>query len=300
MNFARKRQNSSIYWHAFDTSSWIDASSVPSSLTVWKGWARVSDFERISYEKSGRLAIVTICREEARNALDDQANIELGRAFDRFAADDDAWVAIITGKGDKAFCAGNDMKARARGEQLNKDKWSGGFGGLTSRHDLFKPVICAVNGSAIGGGFEIALACDIVIAADHAQFGASEVKHGQLAGAGGAQRLPRGLTWQRAMAMLLTGRNIDAATAADWGLVNQIVPGARLMDTALSWAEEIAANSPLAVRATKETALCGLDLPLDQAIDTSFPGRDVLRASGDFREGPRAFAEKREPQWMGN
>lgn len=259
----------------------------------------MSDFERINYQKDGRIVIVTICREEARNALDDQANIELGRAFDRFAADDDAWVAIITGSGDKAFCAGNDMKARARGEQLDKDKWSGGFGGLTSRHDLFKPVICAVNGRALGGGFEIVLACDIVIAADHAGFGLSEVKHGQLAGAGGPHRLARGLTWQRAMGMVLTGRDIDAATAANWGLVNQIVPGPQLLDVARAWAEEIAANSPLAVRATKEAAVRGLSLPLDRAIGTTFPGRDVLRASGEFKEGPRAFAEKRKPQWTG-
>ena len=259
----------------------------------------MSDFERIDYQKNGRIVVVTICREETRNALDDQANIELGRAFDRFAADDDAWVAIITGSGDKAFCAGNDMKARERGEQLNKEKWSSGFSGLTSRNDLFKPVIGAVNGSALGGGFEIVLACDIVIAADHARFSLSEVKHGQLAGAGGPHRLVRGITWQRAMGMALTGRDIDVETAADWGLVNQIVPGPQLMDMARAWAEEIAANSPLAVRATQDSAVRGLSLPLDQAIGTTFPGRDALRASGEFKEAPPAFSEKRKPLWTG-
>jgi len=259
----------------------------------------VHEFQRISYRRDGPIATVTIRRIEARNALDNLANIELGQAFDAFAADDEAWVAIITGEGDKAFCAGNDMKARARGEELTKEKWSGGFGGLANRHDLFKPVICAANGSAFGGGFEIMLACDIVIAADHARFGLPEVRFGQLAGAGGAHRLPRSVPWQRAMGMLLTGRDIDAETAAEWGFVNEVVPIGQVMETAQSWAQEIAANSPLAVQATKETASRGLSRPLSEVIDHSFPGRDKLRASEDFKEGPRAFAEKRRPQWQG-
>lgn len=253
----------------------------------------------IDYQQDGPVVTVTIRRAASRNALNNDANIALGQAFDRFAADESAWVAIITGEGEQAFCAGNDMKARARGDQLTKEKWSGGFGGLTTRHDLFKPVICAVNGTALGGEFEIVLACDIVIAADHARFGLPEVKFGQLAGAGGAHRLPRALPWQRAMGMLLTGDDIDAATAAAWGIVNEVVPGDRLMETARRWAGRIAANAPLAVRATKETALCGLSRPLSDVIDHSFPGRDALRASADFKEGPRAFAEKRKPQWQG-
>jgi crotonobetainyl-CoA hydratase len=256
-------------------------------------------FERISYALDGPVAIVTIRRAEARNALDNLANIELGQAFDHFAADPDAWVAIITGEGDRAFCAGNDMKARARGDVLTQDEWSGGFGGLARRHDLTKPIICAVNGVALGGGFEIVLACDIVIAAEHARFGLPEVRFGQFAGAGGVHRLPRALGWQRAMGMLLTGRDIDARTAAEWGLVNEVVPGDRLMETARGWAREIAAQSPLAVQATKEAASRGLHMPLEQAIATSFPGRDTLRNSRDFIEGPRAFAERRKPRWSG-
>lgn len=259
----------------------------------------MSGQQRITYEKHGVVAVVTIRREEVRNALDNLANIQMGQAFDQFAADPQAWVAIITGAGEQAFCAGNDMKARARGDQLTKEAWSGGFGGLTTRHDLLKPVICAVNGAALGGGFEIVQACDIVIAAEHARFALPEVKFGQFAGAGGAHRLPRALSWQRAMGMLLTGRDIDAATAASWGLVNEVVPADRLMERTMAIAREIAGNSPLAVRATKEAALRGLDLPLDQAIDTSFPGRDTLRASDEFLEGPRAFAEKRKPHWSG-
>lgn len=256
-------------------------------------------YQRIRYELNGHIATVTIARPEARNALDNLANIELGKAFDDFAADPDAWVAIITAEGDKAFCAGNDLKAVARGDVLTQDEWSGGFGGLARRHDLFKPVICAANGSAYGGGFEIVLACDIVIAADHARFALPEVRIGRLAGAGGAHRLPRALPWQRAMGMLLTGRDIDAAQAYEWGLVNEVAPADQLMAVARRWAEELAAVSPLALRATKEAAVLGLHMPLEQAIGTSFPGRDVLRASEDFPEGPRAFAEKRAPRWTG-
>jgi enoyl-CoA hydratase/carnithine racemase len=171
-------------------------------------------FERISYVMDGHVAIVTIRRPEVRNALDNLANIELGQAFDQFAADHDAWVAVITGEGDQSFCAGNDMKARARGDILTQDTWSGGFGGLVRRHDLDKPVVCAANGTALGGGFEILLACDIVVASDQARFGLPEVRFGQFAGAGGAHRLPRFLPWQRAMGMLLTGRDIDAGACA--------------------------------------------------------------------------------------
>ena len=256
-------------------------------------------YERISYELEDHVATVTIARAEARNALDNLANIELGQAFDDFAADPDAWVAIITAEGDKAFCAGNDLKAAARGDVLTQDQWSGGFGGLARRHDLFKPVICAANGSAYGGGFEIVLACDIVIAADHARFSLPEVRIARLAGAGGAHRLPRALPWQRAKGMLLTGRDIDAATALDWGLVNEVVPGGALMETAQRWARELAGLSPLALQASKEAAALGLHMSLERAIGTSFPGRDALRASPDFQEGPRAFAEKRPPRWTG-
>jgi enoyl-CoA hydratase/carnithine racemase len=259
----------------------------------------MSDYQRIRYVVRDHVATVTIARPEARNALDNLANIELGQAFDRFAADVDVWVAVITGEGDKAFCAGNDLKAAARGDVLTPDKWSGGFGGLARRHDLFKPVIAAVNGAAFGGGFEIVLACDIVIAADHVRFALPEARIGKLAGAGGAHRLPRALPWQRAMGMLLTGRDIDAATALQWGLVNEVVPLAELESVAHRWTTELASLSPLALRATKEAAVRGLHMPLEEAIGTSFPSRDVLRASPDFNEGARAFSEKRKPVWTG-
>lgn len=259
----------------------------------------MSAYHRIRCELEGQVATITIARPDCRNALDNLANIELSRAFDDFAADGNARVAIITGEGDKAFCAGNDLKAAARGDVLTQDKWSGGFGGITRRHDLFKPVIAAVNGAALGGGFEIVLACDIVVAADHARFALPEVRIGKLAGAGGAHRLPRLLPWQRAMGMLLAGREIDAATALTYGIVNEVVPASELAGTARNWAAELAALSPLALRAAKEAAMRGLDMPLDKAIATSFPSRDMLRASADFHEGARAFAEKRKPVWTG-
>lgn len=259
----------------------------------------MSEYQRIRYAMREHVATVTIARPDARNALDNLANIELGQVFDRFAADADAWVAVITGEGDKAFCAGNDLKAAARGDALTPDKWSGGFGGLARRHDLFKPVIAAVNGAAFGGGFEIVLACDIVIAADHVRFALPEAKIGKLAGAGGAHRLPRALPWQRAMGMLLTGRDIDAATALQWGLVNEVVPLVELEGVAHRWANELASLSPLALRAAKEAAVRGLHMPLEEAIGTSFSSRDVLRASPDFNEGARAFSEKRKPVWIG-
>jgi enoyl-CoA hydratase/carnithine racemase len=160
-------------------------------------------------------------------------------------------------------------------------------------------VIAAVNGAAFGGGFEIVLACDIVIAADHARFALPEARIGKLAGAGGAHRLPRVLPWQRAMGLLLTGRDIDAATAMAWGLVNEVVPGVDLHETVQRWARDLSELSPLALRAAKEAALRGLDMTLQDAIGTSFPSRDLLRASPDFHEGARAFAEKRAPVWTG-
>jgi enoyl-CoA hydratase/carnithine racemase len=254
-------------------------------------------YQNIRYEQFDRIVRVTIEREASRNALDNQSNIELGHAFDRFAADDDAWVAIITGTGNKAFSAGNDLKAAARGDVLEHDKWSGGMGGLCTRHDLFKPVIAAVNGAAFGGGFEIVLACDMVIAADHARFALPEARIGKLAGAGGVHRLPRALPWQRAMGMLLTGDEISAHLALDWGIINAVVAADDLEKAAMDLATRLSLLSPLALRATKEAAMRGLTLPLDEAIATSFPSRDVLRASSDFNEGARAFAEKRAPVW---
>jgi enoyl-CoA hydratase/carnithine racemase len=177
----------------------------------------------------------------------------------------------------------------------------GGFAGLTNpRHfKLTKPIIAAVNGFALGGGLELAMACDIVIAADTATLGLPEVKRGIIAGGGGVHRLPRQLPLKIAMGYLLTGKNISAEEAQRWGLVNEVVPAAELMDAARRWANEIAEAAPLSVRATKEAALAGLELSLDEAYNTTFPATQAMRGSNDSREGVAAFGERRKPNWTG-
>ncbi len=260
-------------------------------------------YEFIKVEKKEHLSIITINRPEVMNALHPPASQEMDDAFNDFAADPDAWIAILTGAGDKAFSAGNDLKwqaqhgATALREGMKSLK--GGLGGITLRFDLFKPVIAAVNGLALGGGFECALACDIIIAAENASFGLPEPTVGMIAGAGGVHYLPRAIPYHLAMGMMLTARRISALEALQMGLVNQVVPPEQLRSTAESWAEKILACSPLAIRASKEATLKGLALPIEQAAKTMFPGQTALYQSEDFVEGPKAFAEKRKPQWKG-
>jgi enoyl-CoA hydratase/carnithine racemase len=254
------------------------------------------------YEKRGHIAYVTINRPERLNALHPPANLELNGIWDDVAADPDVWVAILTGAGDRAFSAGNDLKYTAEhaGTSFATGPFiRGGFGGITNRYDLFKPVIGAVNGWAMGGGFEMALACDILIAADTAQFGLPEPRVGLVAGAGGMHRLPRQLPEKIALGMLLTGKPIDAARAAHFGLVNEVVARDQLMAAAERWANEIMECAPLAVRGSKEAAKVGLDLPLEAAIRRGYDNVARHMASADRLEGPRAFAEKRPPRWSG-
>jgi enoyl-CoA hydratase/carnithine racemase len=259
--------------------------------------------EFICVEKKGHITIVTINRPEVMNALHPPASKEMDDAFNDFAADPDAWVAILTGAGDKAFSAGNDLKWQAQhgGEALHNamQGLKGGLGGITLRFDLFKPIIAAVNGLALGGGFECALACDIIVASENASFGLPEPTVGMIAGAGGVHYLPRAIPYHLAMGMMMTARRITAQEALQMGLVNQVVPLEQLMSTAESWAERILACSPLAIRASKEAALKGLAMPLEQAAKTRFPAQVALYQSEDFVEGPKAFAEKRKPQWKG-
>jgi enoyl-CoA hydratase/carnithine racemase len=260
-------------------------------------------YDHVIYEKRDHVAYVTLNRPERMNALDAHSHAELIEIFDDFDRDDDAWLAILTGAGDRAFSAGNDLKATAaldRGQSSGPRRPAkGGFGGITSRFDLWKPVIGAVNGWAMGGGCEMALACDILVAAENAQFGLPEPRVGLVAGAGGMHRLPRQIPLKVAMGMMLTAKPINAARAYELGLVNEVVSLAELMPTAERWAREIMECAPFAVRGSKEAALRGLDLPLETAIARPYSNIQMHMASEDRVEGPRAFAEKRQPQWKG-
>ncbi|HZR79792.1 MAG TPA: enoyl-CoA hydratase-related protein [Candidatus Binatia bacterium] len=257
-------------------------------------------FEFVRYEKRGRIAWVTLDRPEVMNALHPPCHDELERIWDDFAADPEVWVAILTGAGERAFSAGNDLKWTAQHGGKMPPMPPGGFAGLTARFDLTKPVIGAVNGFALGGGFEIALCCDVLVAAEHARFGLPEPKVGLMAAAGGAQRLPRQLPLKIAMAMMLTGEPIDARRALELGLVNEVVPMAELAAAAERWASRILECSPLSVRATKQAAMDSLDRPLREAIGIqNYPAVLQLLRSEDALEGPRAFAEKRKPSWKG-
>lgn len=257
----------------------------------------MSSYQFISTRSHGNIFVLTINRPEVMNALHPPASSEMAAAWDDFAADPDLWVAIITGAGERAFSAGNDLKYQAAGETVRLP--ASGFGGLTSRFDLHKPIIAAVGGVALGGGFEIALACDIIIASDNAVFALPEPKVGMAALAGGLHRLPRQVGLKTAMAMMLTGRHIDAAEAHRIGLVQEVCRAEELGERALAWAGEIARCAPLSVRATKQATLAGLGLPLEEAMRTRSSAVYEMLHSDDYREGPRAFTEKRRPQWKG-
>jgi enoyl-CoA hydratase/carnithine racemase len=255
------------------------------------------ELEFVRYEKRDRIAWVTINRPEVMNALHPPANDELSRVWDDFARDADTWVAVLTGAGERAFSAGNDLKWTAQHGVPRMPK--GGFGGIVSRDDIWKPMIAAVNGVALGGGLEIALACDIIIAADTARLGLPEPRVGLMAAAGGVHRLPRCIPLKVAMGMMLTGRHVTAAEAHRIGLVNEVVPAKDLHAAAERWAREILECSPLSVQATKQAALQGLAKPVLEAMTGHYPLVQKLFTSEDVVEGPRAFAEKRKPVWKG-
>ena len=248
-------------------------------------------------ETSDHVMTVRINRPDRLNALHPPSNVELGRVFDDFAADDDLWVAIITGEG-RGFSAGNDLRYQAEGGQ--RVAMPRGFGGLTSRFDLTKPVIAAVNGVAMGGGFEIALACDLIVASDKAVFALPEPKVGLAALAGGLNRLPRQIGAKRALGMILTGRQVGAQEGYELGFVNEVVPHDELMARALGWAKLILACSPLSIRASKDVVYRSLDFAsLEDAMAADYESVRRLVKSEDFVEGPKAFAEKRAPNWKG-
>jgi crotonobetainyl-CoA hydratase len=254
-------------------------------------------------EKRDNVAIVTLNRPEARNAVNRDLWLGVGEALADAESDPDIRVIIITGAGDKSFCAGADLKAVSRGEQIVPEdpvKAAWGFAGIVT-HAVSKPLIAAVNGTALGGGTEIVLACDLAIAADNASLGLPEVKMGIIAGAGGAFRIVQQVPRKIAMAMLLTGEPISAARALELNLVNAVVPAANLMERALELAARISCNAPLAVQASKRIArgiVNGEYVNERDAWNLSNAEAVAIMSSADAREGPRAFAEKRAPVWQ--
>lgn len=248
-------------------------------------------------EIDGPLMLVTLNRPERRNALHADASHELGDIFDTFERDPKLRVAILTGAGEQAFCAGADLRSG-----VSKDRPSvppTGFAGLIARFDRRKPIIAAVNGAAMGGGFEAALACDIIVAAEGATFGLTEAKVGLAALGGGIQRLVQEVGTKRANALLLTGDKISAQEAGNLGLVAEVVPSDELMQTARRWADKILACSPASIAATKAVtqSLDGNSVAASITKMFELPEVRSLLTGPDAKEGPRAFAEKRAPQW---
>ena len=257
----------------------------------------MAEREYCTVERDGRLLIVTLNRPERYNALHFPAHFELAEVWDQFAADPELWVAIVTGAGDRAFCAGNDLRFQAEGNI--RKRCPTGFAGLTDRYDLNKPVIAAVNGFAMGGGFETALACDLIIAAENAIFALPEPRVGLMAGAGGVHRLPRLIGEKRALGMILTGRRVGAAEGKELGFVNEVVPEGEAVAGARRWAKQILECAPISIRASKEAVYAGMnEATLQTAIARTYEEQHVLIGSADYIEGPKAFAEKRPPVWQ--
>ena len=253
-------------------------------------------------ERDGHVMIVTLNRPEARNAVNRELAELLGEAIEEAERDPEVRAVVLTGAGGQAFCAGADLKAVARGEDIGvpgREAW--GFAGFVT-HPVSTPTVAAVTGVALGGGTELSLACDLVVAGRSSRFGLPEVTRGIIAGAGGLVRLPAQLPRKVAMRMIVTGEPIDAGTAHRWGLVNEVVDDDAVLPTAVALAQRIAANAPLAVQASKRVAagITGGSVPAeDDAWARNAEAIAVVMASRDAREGPRAFAEKRAPQWEG-
>lgn len=259
-------------------------------------------FERILCEKEGRLALVTINRPDRLNAIDPQTSYELQKAFYDFRDDPELWVAILTGAGDRAFSTGNDLVAMSEmmaGKREAGEMDRAPFGGITREFECEKPIIAAVNGYCLAGGLEIAISCDIRVAAEHAQFGVPEVTRAIIPGAGGTQRLPRMLPKGIALELLITGARFDAQWALSYGLVNYVVPADQVMPKARELAQTICENGPLAVRAAKQSALEGLELSLEEGLKREIEFSRKVMATEDAREGPLAFAQKRKPEYKG-
>jgi len=259
----------------------------------------MSDYQHVLVEREGAILWITINRPASLNALNPLAHREVSAALDTFAAEPELRVAVLTGAGDRAFCVGSDLKSRA--ERNADDHPPTGFAGISHRFDLPKPVIAAVNGLALGGGTEIVAACDMAIAADHAEFSLPEPRVGLAAlGGGGLQRLARNMPLKHAMDLVLTGRRIGAAEAKAMGLINDAVPAAELKARVRQVAEMIIAGAPLAIEASKQVMLESLEMgSLQGSLRAIYPAAQRMLASEDAKEGQRAFVEKRKPRWQG-
>jgi E-phenylitaconyl-CoA hydratase len=260
----------------------------------------------IRFEIDGRVALLTMDRPEVHNALDFETSDALVAAWERFRDEDDLWVAVLTGAGERSFCAGADLRGVAdfykdlsSAQRLRRSELVPGLGGITKNLAIDKPIIAAVNGHCLAGGLEIALACDLRIASETASFGLPEVTRGIIPGAGGTQRLPRLVGPERALDLIMTGRRIDAEEALRIGLVSQVVSAEKLREQAMQTARLISKNGPLAVRAAKSAVWRGLDMPLEEGLRVEQLLAEPVRQSEDAREGPRAFLEKREPEFKG-
>ena len=248
-------------------------------------------------ERRGDLLLITLNRPQARNAVNTELAGALAEQLDRLDSDSELRGAVLTGAG-KGFSAGADLKALVRGESGSHPER--GFAGIVRRGPV-KPIIAAVEGFAVAGGFEIALACDLIIASENAVFALPEPKVGLAALAGGVHRLPRQIGLKRAMGMILTARHVSAKEGFELGFVNEVVPAGKALEAAERWAETIAKNSPMSIRASKQAIQKGLNVSLEQAIaeQREYPAVKAMAASQDYIEGPKAFAEKRPPKWLG-
>ena len=254
----------------------------------------------VRYELRERVATVTIDRPETLNAIDLASEAELQRIWSDLEQRDDVRVVVLTGAGERAFCVGADMKnPSTSGLEYWARARPGGFGGIALRDSLNLPVIARVNGFALGGGFEMVLGCDIVVACEEASFGLPEPLVGRMPLDGGMTLLQRQIPYRRAMGMLLTGERIDAARALDWGLVNEVVPRAQLDSAVARWVERILACAPLSVQAIKQVVRSTASMSPADAQALRLPALVAALQSEDSQEGVRAFQEKRKPVWQG-